>query len=106
MSLADLRDIVIVVYGVLGIVLLLVLIVLAFTLWLIARRLSRTVQDLIREPVRPTLEELQRTAQNIRGASDFMVDRAVHPVIRVLAVARGARRGAGALTGPRSKLRR
>jgi hypothetical protein len=106
MDLADLRDIVIIVYGVLGILLFLILIGVAVAVFLIIRQLRRIVSDVVRESVRPTLDEVNRTAQNVRGASEFMVDRAVHPFIRVLAVGRGIRRGAGALTGIRSRTRK
>jgi hypothetical protein len=106
MSLADLRDIVVVVYGVLGILLFLVLIALSVALFLIARQLRRMMRDLVDDPVRPTLEEVHKTVQNVRGASDFIVDRTVHPVIRTIAVARGVRRGFGVLTGLPARLRR
>ena len=106
MDLADLRDIVIIVYGVLGILLFLILIGVAVAIFLIVRRLQGLISELVRENVRPTLDELNQTVHNVRGASEFVVDRAVHPVIRVLSVGRGIRRGAGALTGLRSRIRK
>ncbi len=106
MNLADLRDIVIIVYGVLGILLFLILIAVAVGVFIIARQLNRMVHELVNDPLNPTLEEVHKTVQNVRGASEFMVDRAVHPVIRTIAVVRGVRRGVGVLTGLPSRLRR
>ena len=84
MDLADLRDIVVIVYGVLGILLFLILIGITVALWLVARQLRGMMKDLIAESVKPTLDHVNQTAQNVRGASDFMVDRAVHPLIRTM----------------------
>jgi hypothetical protein len=103
MSLEELRDIVIVVYGVLGILLLLVLIVVAIGLFVIVRRLSRSVQELIADPLRPTLYEFQQTAQNVRGTSEFVADRTVHPLIRTIAVVRGVKRGLSSVSGLRKR---
>lgn len=93
MSLADLRDIVVIIYGVLGILLFVILIVVALLLYSVIRSLTRTVQQLIEEPVRPTLEEVRETARNARGASEFWADHAVSPVIKTVAAARGVRKG-------------
>ena len=106
MTLADLRDIVIIVYGVMGIFLFLFLIALTVATFLIVRGLTGVIRDLANDPIRPTLEEVHRTAQNVRGASEFMVDRAVHPMIRTIALVRGVRRGAGVLTGLPTRFRR
>jgi hypothetical protein len=103
MSLADARDIVIVIYGVVGILLFLVLIAVAVASFFAGRKLSRSVQQLLADPIRPTLYEFQQTAQNIRGTSEFVADRTVHPIIRTLAVLRGVRRGVGAFGGLRKR---
>ena len=106
MSLEELRDIVIVVYGVLGILVLLVLLVVLVALWFAVRGLSRTVQELLRDPVRPALEEAQQTMRNVRGGSEFLMDSAVGPVIRVVSVARGVRKGVGIASGIARRRRR
>ena len=49
MSLENLRDIVVIVYGVMGIVLMIALCIAAFGLWFAVRALSSAVQDLLRE---------------------------------------------------------
>lgn len=103
MSLEELRDIVIVVYGVLGILLFLVLIAVAVATFFVVRKLSRSVQDLLADPIRPALYEFQQTAQNVRGTSEFVADRTVHPIIRTMAAVRGVKRGVGVVSGLRKR---
>lgn len=103
MSLETLRDLVIVVYGILGIILLLVLIAVAVGVFFAVRRLTRSAQELLADPVRPTLEEVRQTVANVRGTSEFVADRTVHPVIRTVAVVRGVRRGLGVLASARRR---
>jgi divalent metal cation (Fe/Co/Zn/Cd) transporter len=103
MSLADLRDVVVIVYGGMGILLMLALAIAAFGLWFAVRALSRQLRDLLDDPVRPTLEEVRRTAENVRGTSEFIADTAVHPIIRTVAMVRGVRRGVSAVTGLRRR---
>ena len=99
MSLEELRDIVIIVYGVLGILLLLVLIIVAIALWFAVRGLTRTIQSLLHEQVQPALDDARGTVQNVRGTSQFISDTAVSPVIKVVAAARGVKRGVGVVSG-------
>lgn len=103
MSLETLRDLVIVVYGILGIVLFIVLIAAAVGIFFAVRKLSKVVQDLLADPVRPTLEEVRQTMSNVRGTSEFVADRTVHPVIRTVAAVRGVKRGLGVIASARKR---
>lgn len=98
-SLEELRDIVIIVYAAMSVLLLIVLIIVALGLWIATRLLVRAVVDLLEDPVRPTLEEVRASARNIRGATEFIADSTVHPLIRVISVGRGIRRGLARVTG-------
>ena len=98
-TLDEMRDVVIIVYGAMGVLLLVALIIAVLGLWLAVRMLTRTLRDLLEDPVRPALDEIRATARNVRGASEFVADAAVHPLIRVLSVGRGMRRGLGIVTG-------
>jgi len=102
-SLADVRDVVVIIYGVMGVVLMLALAIAAFGLWFAVRALTRQLRALLDDPVKPALEEVRKTAENVRGTSEFMTDTAVHPLIRVVAAGRGARRGIGVITGIRNR---
>jgi len=99
MDLADVRDLVVIAYGIAGIVLFLVLIALAVAILFAVRGLRRTLGDLIDDPVRPALQEVRQTAENVRGATEFATDTAIHPLIRVVSMGRGVRRGVGVVTG-------
>jgi hypothetical protein len=101
MSLAELRDVVVIIYGVMGVVLMLALTIAAFGLWFAIRALSRVLQDLIRDSVKPTLDDVQQTVHNVRGTSEFIADTAVHPLVRAVAVTRGVKRGLASVTGLR-----
>ena len=104
-SLETVRDLVIVVYGLMGIVVFFLLIVVLFLVFMMLRGIRGSIRDLIEDPIRPTLQEVQKTAQNVRGTSEFVADTAVHPVIRTVAAVRGIRRGISSIAGIRSRRR-
>ena len=99
MSLEELRDLVIVIWGILGIVVLAVVLVLALVLGVAAKGLIGTVQALIRDDVQPTLRSARQTVDSIRGTTSFVADTAVAPVIRVYGMVSGVRRFLGVLSG-------
>jgi hypothetical protein len=102
-GLEETRDRVIVVYGTMGIFLLLALIFVLVFIAIAIRSLTSTLTGLLDDPVRPALQEVRDTAANVRGATEFVADTAVHPVIRVVSIARGVRRGVAVVTGLRRK---
>lgn len=102
-GLEETRDRVIVVYGTMGIVLLVVLIFVLVFIGVAISSLTGTLTRLLDDPVRPALEEVRDTARNVRGATEFVADTAVHPVIRVVSMVRGVRRGVAVITGLRRK---
>lgn len=103
MSLENIRDIVIIVYGVMGVLLMLAMAAAAFGIWFAVRALTRTVNGLLEDPVRPTLQEVQHTVQHVRGTAQFMNDKTVHPMIRTMSTMRGIKRGVATVTGIRSR---
>ncbi|MQA00902.1 MAG: hypothetical protein GEU80_16550 [Dehalococcoidia bacterium] len=103
MSLENVRDVVIIVYGVMGIFLLVVLSIATIGLWIAVRALTKGVATLVEDPIRPTLDEVRKTVENMRGTSEFVSDTAVSPLIKVVAVARGVRRGASSLASTRRR---
>src|SRR4030042_6638687 len=98
MSLEEIRDLVIVVWGLLGIVFLVVALVLALVVGVAAKGLISTLQALIRDDVQPTLRSARQTVDSIRGTPSFVADTAVAPVIRVYGMASGVRRFLGVLS--------
>lgn len=103
MSLEQFRDIVVIVYGVAGILLFLILVIATIGLLITARALTRAVRALLDDPVKPAIEEIRATMRNVRGTTDFMADTAVHPLIRVVAIGRGIKRGLSFATGFRRR---
>ena len=99
MSLQELRDVVVIVYGVMGIVLMVALAIAAFGLLFAVRTLTRAITSLLDDPVRPMLDEAQRTMHNVRGTTDFVADATVRPLIRAISLVRGVRKGVSTVTG-------
>jgi len=102
-SLAEFRDLVVIVYGGVGILVLLLMLVLLVVLLFAVRGLTKAVRDLLADPIGPTLHDVRQTAQNVRGSAEFLTETAVHPVIRLVALGRGVKRGVGVLTGLRPR---
>lgn len=99
MSLEELRDLIIVIWGILGIVFLAVALVLGIVVGVSARSLITTVQSLIRDDVQPALRSARQTVDSIRGTTSFVADTAVAPVIRVYGIFSGVRRFLSVLMG-------
>ena len=98
-TLAELRDVVIVIFGLLAVLLLIIMVVTLLALLVAVRLAANALGELRRESVQPVLDDLRAGAKNVRGATEFMTDSAVHPVIRVVSVTRSIRRGIGLVTG-------
>ena len=103
MSLEELRDLIIVIWGILGIVFLAVALVLGIVVVISARGLIATVQSLLRDDVQPALRSARQTVDSIRGTTSFVADTAVAPVIRVYGIVSGVRRFLSVLIGFRKR---
>lgn len=103
MSLEELRDLIIVIWGILGIVFLAVALVMALVLGVAARGLMATVQSVLHDDVQPAIRSARQTVDSIRGTTSFVADTAVAPVIRVYGVVSGVRRFMSVLGGFRKR---
>ena len=103
MSLEELRDLVIVIWGVLGIIFLAVALVLAIVVGLTARGLMATIRRLLEEDLQPAISSVRQTVDSIRGTTSFVADTAVAPVIRVYGIVSGVRRFTSVLGGFRKR---
>lgn len=99
LDLETIRDVVIILYGLFGLILMFVLVIAAVGLWFAVRSLVRQTNSLLLNPIKPTLDEAHKSVQNVRAATEFIADSAVHPVIRIVSVGRGIRKGASVLSG-------
>lgn len=99
MSVEELRDWVIVVYGIAGIVFffigLIVVLVVGFSL----KKLIGTVRTLLDESVAPALSSVKEAADTVRGTTEFVGRTAVSPVAKAYGTFAGIKRGLTVLSG-------
>jgi hypothetical protein len=98
-SLADLRDGFIIVYGAIGIIFFFVAIIVTVVTFFTVKGLASSIRDLIDDSVRPTLGSVRNTAETIRGTTEFVAETAVTPVVRTYGTIAGLRRGISVLAG-------
>ena len=98
-SLDEARDAVIIIYAVLGIVFFLVAIIAALAIFFAVRMLTGLARDAYEEQARPLIDDVRGTVQSVRGSVEFVSDQAISPMIRVIAVAQGVRRGVETVAG-------
>ena len=93
--LTDFRDIVIIVFGIAGLVALAVVlfftVVIGFSVW----RFIGAIRNTVETGVSPIFDNAQETARSVRGAAEFMTDSVGAPIIRVYSTVAGLRRGLG-----------
>jgi hypothetical protein len=97
--LSGFRDIVIIVWGIISIVLLLTLIVVMLSLVAAVRSLIHTVNDLANTGVKPVLTSAQETVDNVADTTRFLGDHVVAPVIRTISIISAVRRGLAVFSG-------
>jgi hypothetical protein len=95
LSLADARDIAIIVYCAIGVVIFLVAGLLTIAILFGAWRLVRRANTILKDNVQPASENVKATAQNIKGTVEYVSNTAVKPVVKVYGAAAGARRFVG-----------
>ena len=98
-SLGEARDAVIIIYAVLGIVFFLVAIIAALAIFFAVRMLTGLARDAYDEQARPLIDDVRGTVQSVRGSVEFVSDQAISPMIRVIAVVQGVRRGVETVAG-------
>ncbi len=98
-SLDEARDAVIIIYAVLGIMFFLVAIIAALAIFFAVRMLTGLARDAYEEQARPLIDDVRGTVQSVRGSVEFVSDQAISPMIRVIAVVQGVRRGVETVAG-------
>ena len=98
-SLDEARDAVIIIYALLGIMFFLVAIIVALAIFFAVRMLTGLARDAYEEQARPLIDDVRGTVQSVRGSVEFVSDQAISPMIRVIAVAQGVRRGIETVAG-------
>jgi hypothetical protein len=99
MSLQEVRDLVIIVAGAIGVLLLLAALIVTVVVGIAVRALIGAAQHLIREEVIPVVGSARETVEGVRGTSSFMTEMLVSPVIRLYGLFKGLRRFLAILGG-------
>jgi hypothetical protein len=105
-DLADARDIVIIFWGLISILLLAVLIIAVLVLVMSVRRLIWQVNDLMGTGVKPVLVSARESVDNVTETTRFIGDKAVAPIIRTISFVSAIRRGFAVFSGITGRDRR
>ncbi len=103
MDLQTVRDWVIIVYGIFGIVTFLVITIVTALIGYGVMRLLSGVNNTVESKVGPTIDSIRQTSESVRGGATFVIDAAVAPVIRAYGVVSGVRRGIAVFSGLRRR---
>ena len=99
MSLQEVRDLVIIIAGGIGILMLLAGLVVTVVLGVAARALLGAARRLIQDEVTPVVESARETVEGVRGTSSFITETLVSPIIRLYGLFKGLRRFLAILGG-------
>ena len=98
-TLADIRDILIIIYGFVGIIFFVILSTVAVLVGLAARGLVRNATSLMDDSVRPAVSSIKDAAETVRGTTDFMGRTAISPIVRTYGAFAGVKKGLSVLSG-------
>ena len=98
-SLADFRDVIVIVYGILGIIFFFVAIVMIVAIGLTIKGLVKNVNKLLDDSVKPALSSVQDVANTVRGTTDFVGRTTVAPIAKAYGMFAGVKKGASVLSG-------
>ena len=102
-TLTDIRDVVIIVFGILGLVALTISILFTVLIGWGLLKLVRVSRSTVKDGVAPALENAAEAARGMRGTAEFVEESVVSPIIRVYGVFSGVRRGFGVLSRTRTR---
>ena len=103
LSVADLRDWVIVVYGIVGITFFAVAVVVTIVLFFTVKGLLGAVRGALDESVVPALSAVKEAADTVRGTTEFVGRTAVAPVAKAYGMFAGIKKGLTVLSGLKGK---
>ena len=96
-TLADLRDVVIVVWGIISGLFFLIGIIVMAVVGFSVKGLLNKVNSLLDENVKPTLGSVKEAADTVRGTTEFVSKTAITPVVKTYGAMAGIKRGLGVL---------
>ena len=98
-SLPDIRDGFIIVYGVLGIIFFFIASVVTLLVGLTVRGLVRNVNAMLDESVKPAVTSIREAAETLRGTTEFVGKTAIAPIARTYGAFAGLRKGLAVISG-------
>jgi hypothetical protein len=98
LSIADIRDIVVIVYGVIGVVFFFAAIVVLLVIGFSFRGLIKMLKEMLDDSVKPTLESIKDAAETVRGTTEFVGKTTVTPIARTYGAFAGLRKGLASLS--------
>jgi hypothetical protein len=99
MDLQDVRDVVLIIYGITAILMFLAILIVTVVVGYLIIRLLRVANSTVQTNVVPILDTSRDTLVNVRGTARFVTENAVQPIIRVASAYAGLRRGVAVFTG-------
>ena len=102
-TLTDIRDFVIIVFGITALVALALFIVFTLLIGFVTWRLLRVGRRTLQDGFAPMLENAGETARGVRGTAAFVSESLVSPIISVYGLFAGVRRGVGVVTRRRGR---
>jgi hypothetical protein len=96
-SIADIRDVVVIVYGVIGIVFFFAALIVVLMIGFGFGGLIGKLRELLDESVKPTVESIKEAADTVRGTTEFVGRTAVTPIVRTYGMAAGVKKGLSVL---------
>jgi hypothetical protein len=98
-SLADFRDVVVIVYGILGVIFFFVAIVMIVAVGLSVKSLIKNANGVLNDSVKPALTSVQEVANTVRGTTEFVGRTTVAPIAKAYGMFSGVKKGASVLGG-------
>ena len=96
-TLTDIRDTVVIVFGIVGIVALTLVILFTVLIGLAALRLIKAAKGTVTDGLAPILENARETTTEVRGSTEFVAETLVRPLIRVYGIFAGIKKGLSVL---------
>jgi hypothetical protein len=97
LSLADVRDVFIIIYGILGIIFFVAGIIVAIIIGMTVKSLLNTVKEMLDNDIKPAVSSVREAAETVRGTTDFVGRTAVQPIAKVYGTVSGVKRGMSVL---------
>lgn len=97
-SLGEIRDVVIIVWGVIGAIFFFVALVVVAVIGLSVKGLLNNVKGMLNDNVKPTLSSVREAAETVRGTTEFVSKTTVSPVVKAYGTMAGVKKGFSVLT--------